>query len=373
MIPKAIVESIQNGHFLHCQGEWDIDGISSLPAQFTLIISPNINEIIVDASRIIKMDTIGALHLLQLIASLEKVGKKVEIQGLNREHKLIFDLVKKQSVDIRAISATPKEENGLVWLGHWGIQKWQNTVLFFAFMGEVIFYFFQLNYKDMKELMRSSLRIVETAGCDALPIVGLMSFLVGLVLAYELGAQLKLYGADIYVVDATGMAILREFAPLMTSVIVSARTSTAFAALLGTMKVNEEIDALNTMGIPAVKRLILPRLIGVLIVLPLLVVWSNLFSIWGSMVMTNFQSHIGYLTFLNRFETAVGLKQYVLGIIKTPVFAFILATVGCFQGLQAGITADSVGLRTTAAAVQAIFLIIIADSFFSVIFSWWGL
>lgn len=373
MIPKAIIESIQNGHILLCQGCWDIEGIGALPPRFTLTVSPQVHQVIIDGGHIVKMDTIGALHLLQLIASLENVHKKVELRNLTKENELIFNLVKKHSIELQKVSTMPREENILVYIGEWATQKWQNIWLFFAFMGEVIFYFFQLNYKDAKDLVRSSLKIVETAGCDALPLVGVMSFLVGLVLAYELGAQLKLYGADIYVVDATGMGILREFAPLMTSVIVAARTSTSFAAMLGTMKVNEEIDALNTMGIPAVKRLVLPRLIGVLIVLPLLVVWSDLFSIWGSMIMTNFQSHIGYLAFLTRFQTAVELKQYVLGLVKTPVFAFILSTVGCFQGLQAGLTADSVGVRTTAAAVQAIFLIVIADSFFSVIFSWWGL
>lgn len=373
MIPKAIIESIQNGHILLCQGRWDIEGIGALPQQFTLTVSRQVDHVIIDAGQIVKMDTIGALHLLQLIVSLEKVHKKIELRNLNKENELIFNLVKKHTNELQKVSAVPKEENILVYIGEWAIQKWQNLWLFFAFMGEVTFYFFQLNYKETKDLIRSSLKVIETAGCDALPLVGLMSFLVGLVLAYELGAQLKLYGADIYVVDATGMGILREFAPLMTSVIVAARTSTSFAAMLGTMVVNEEIDALNTMGIPAVKRLVLPRLIGVLVVLPLLVVWSDLFSVWGSMMMTNFQAHIGYLAFLTRFETSVGLKQYVLGLVKTPVFAIILSTVGCFQGLQAGLTADSVGVRTTAAAVQAIFLIIIADACFSVIFSWWGL
>jgi phospholipid/cholesterol/gamma-HCH transport system permease protein len=371
--PQAAMEAIEDGRILRCQGVWDIEGISALPSQLTITISPHIPLICIETNQIIKMDTTGALHLLQLINSLEKAGKKITIQGLKKEHQLVLDLVRKQFTDINIIPSPATHENGLVWIGRWALTKWQNAILFCAFLGELIFYFFRINYRDLKDLLQSCLKTIETAGCDALPLVGLMSFLVGLVLAYELGVQLKLYGADIYVVDATGMAILREFSPLMTAVIVSARTSTAFAALLGAMKVNEEIDALNTMGIPAIKKLVLPRIIGVIIVLPLLVVWSSLFSIWGSMVMTGFQSHIGYLAFLNRFETEVGLQEYVLGMVKTPIFAFILSAVGCFQGLQVGVTADSIGVKTTAAAVQSIFLIIIADAFFSVIFSWYGL
>ena len=139
------------------------------------------------------------------------------------------------------------------------------------------------------------------------------------------------------------------------------------------MKVNDELDALATMGISTVERLVLPRVLGLLIALPLLVVWSSFFSILGAMVMAKTQLNIGYVTFLQRFEVSVPLKHYVLGMVKTPAFAVIIATVGCFQGFQSGITADSVGLKTTAAAVQAIFLIIIADAFFSVLFGWRGL
>lgn len=373
MIPKAIMESTEEGRTLRCGGEWTIVGTPALPVEFSSLISRLSLPVTIECGGITELDTVGAFYLYDLMKQLEASGKKAALTGLKREHASLFKRVEEKAQNIILEPLKPQKKNVLVFLGEWGVQKWDNIVRFLAFFGEIVVHFWKMRAKEVSHLWRSALKVIQTTGCEALPIVALMSFLVGVVIAYQLGVQLELYGANIYVVDASGIAILREFAPLMTAVIIAGRTSTAFAALIGTMKIGDELDALATMGVSPVERLVLPRVAGVVIVLPLLVVWAIIFSIFGSMVMAKGQLHIGYVAFLTRFQEAVDLKHYVLGMVKTPVFALIISIVGCFQGFQTGISADSVGLKTTAAAVQSIFLIIIADAFFSVLYSWRGL
>ena len=191
-----------------------------------------------------------------------------------------------------------------------------------------------------------------------------------MVVAYQLGVQLRIYGANAYMVDLSGVAILREFSPLIASVIIAGRTSTSFAALLGTMKVNEELDALQTMGLSPVERLVIPKVLGLLIALPLLVVWGDIFGVFGSMVICKSMASINFHAFLERFKAEVAIKHLYIGLVKTPIFALIIAGIGCYQGFQAEGSAQSVGERTTKAAVQAIFLIILADGLFSILFNW---
>jgi phospholipid/cholesterol/gamma-HCH transport system permease protein len=166
------------------------------------------------------------------------------------------------------------------------------------------------------------------------------------------------------------MAIFREFAPLITAIIVAGRTSSAFTAQIGSMKINEEIDALYTMGLSPTELLVMPKIIGLLIVFPLLIFWSDLFSTFGAMIMAKSMLNVGYTDFLSRLQESVGLQQFMLGLYKAPTFAVLIALVGCFQGFQVEFNADSLGTKTTKSVVQSLFLIIIADAAYSIIYSW---
>ena len=367
----AVIEFSSDGQTLRCAGEWTWSGIKALASH--PIVWPKGENLQIDAAGISRLDTIGAFRLQELAAAAKQAQKKISWIGLSPQHQNILTLIESKSKQLSLPRVSKPSRWFVETLGRWTVRKWRNTYLFLAFIGEVVLQFFKISRQGLKNLVKSGLKIIQTAGCQALPIIGMMSFLIGIVLAYQLGVQLKLYGADIYIVDASGIAILREFAPLMTAILVAGRTSTSFAALIGTMKVNDELDALTTMGISPIERIVLPRIAGLIIVLPLLVTWSCVFSLLGCMIMAKGQLNIGYYAFLQRFPEAVELKQYVLGLVKTPVFALIISIVGCYQGFQAEFTADSVGIKTTAAAVQAIFLIIVADAFFSILFSWRGL
>jgi phospholipid/cholesterol/gamma-HCH transport system permease protein len=193
--------------------------------------------------------------------------------------------------------------------------------------------------------------------------------MIGIVIAYQMGNQLRNYGANIFIVNLLGLSILREFGPLITAIMVAGRTGSAFTAQLGMMKINQEVDALNTMGVTPAQLLLLPRLIGLLIVLPLLTVWADIFGTIGGMVMANSLLGVTSHDFLQRFQHEIPLRALLIGLYKTPVFALLIGSIGCFQGMQVRDTADSVGKNTTKSVVLAIFFIIIVDAIFSVIFS----
>ena len=215
--------------------------------------------------------------------------------------------------------------------------------------------------------------LVERAGADAVPIVLLINFLVGFVMAYQSARQLRTYGANIFVADLVGLAMLRELSPLLTAIIVAGRSGSAYAAQIGTMKVTEEIDALRTVGVVPIELLVLPKIAALAIALPLLTVYADVLGVLGGMVMAKAELAVGYEDFLDRLQYALRLSDFLVGIGKAPVFAAIIALVGCFQGLQVVGDAESVGHRTTVSVVQSIFLVIVADAAFSVAFNALGI
>jgi phospholipid/cholesterol/gamma-HCH transport system permease protein len=209
-------------------------------------------------------------------------------------------------------------------------------------------------------------------GFNALPITGLLTFLMGVVIAYQGSEQLKTFGANIFIVDLVGISLLREIAPLVTAILVAGRSGSAYTAQIGTMRVTEELDALRTLGVSPMGLLVFPRALALFIALPLLTVFADVLGVFGGMLIAWSRLGITFTEFLARFEYAIALRHFLIGIGKTPVFAVIIALVGCYQGLQVVGGVDSVGRHTTVSVVQGIFLVIVTDAFFSVLFSWWS-
>ena len=363
-----------DGTQLHCDGRWTLSSISQLHQELKSLSGQLKTVVHLDVVGIVKIDTAGALFLSDLVKQLRESGNTVQLSGLKSKFQSLFTIVSQESMQLQVKKeALPVTDNAFAVVGEWAYDKYMQCLAFFAFIGELVVIVFQNFLNPVRIQWKFTFKIIEETGYRALPIVGLMSFLIGLVLAYQLTTELETYGATVFVVDVSGVAILREFAPLITAIIMAGRTSTSFAALIGTMKVNEEIDALRTMGIGPLERLVLPRVFGLTFSLPLLTVWANIFGVLGSMVMAYYLIDLNFLGYLERFSQVVALKQLILGMVKVPVFAMIIAAVGCFQGFQTGASADSVGWQTTKSAVQAIFLIIVADAAFSIIFSMMGL
>lgn len=366
----ASIETTQNDTVLSLRGSWLIGDVSIVDAWIQKLLSLHKNIQTVDASQITQMDTAGAFLLFTIQKQLDR---DIHIIGLKNNFQELLTLVKTEMGLVVAKPAIAPPENLLYRLGKNTIILLEHTLAMCAFLGEVFAIFFRMLTHPIRLQWRSIVHEIDIGGYRALPIIAVMMFLIGVVVAYQLGVQLRIYGANVYMVDLSGVSILREFSPLIASVIIAGRTSTSFAALLGTMKVNEEIDALCTMGFSPIERLVLPKIIGLLIALPLLVVWGDAFGLVGSMVITKNMAGINFHAFLERFRAEVAIKHLYIGLVKTPVFALIIAGIGCFQGFQAEGSAQSVGERTTKAAVQAIFLIILADGIFSILFNWMDL
>jgi phospholipid/cholesterol/gamma-HCH transport system permease protein len=217
---------------------------------------------------------------------------------------------------------------------------------------------------------RVILHNMQAAGIDALPITGFLSFLMGMVIAYQGADQLQRFGANIFVVDLVALAMLRELSPLLTAIIVAGRSGSAYTAQIGTMKVTEEIDALRTIGVAAQDQLVLPKVVALVIVLPLLTVYTDITGILGGMVMARGKLDVSFTMFLDRLDEAIAISSYWTGISKAPVFAMIIALVGCYRGFHVTGSAESVGEQTTLSVVQSIFLVIVTDAVFSIVFLW---
>ena len=214
---------------------------------------------------------------------------------------------------------------------------------------------------------------VEETGINALPIVGLLAFLIGVVLAYQGADQLKRFGAEVFTINLLGVGVLREIGGLITAIIVAGRSGSAFTAQIGTMRVNEEIDAMQTIGLNTVDVLVLPRIIGLVIALPLLTFFADIMGLIGGAVMCYFQLGITIPAFMRQLNDAISVNTLMVGLIKAPVFAFVISLVGCYEGFQVERNAASVGLLTTRSVVEGIFLVIVLDAAFSIMFSVLGI
>ena len=238
-----------------------------------------------------------------------------------------------------------------------------------SFVGEVSLVLVASLANPSRIRWRPILFNIREAGLNAIPIVGILAFLLGVVVAYQSADQLRQYGANIFVVDLIGISMLREFAPLIAAIIIAGRSGSAYAAQIGTMSVTEEIDAMRILGIAPMEMLVLPKLIGLAISLPLLTVWADMLGIFGGMLTARAQLDVSFVDFVSRLVKAVEMTTYTVGLGKAFVFAFIITMIGCFQGFRTIGGADNVGRQTTRSVVQSIFLVIVADALFSILFS----
>ncbi|WP_236860699.1 MlaE family ABC transporter permease [Candidatus Reidiella endopervernicosa] len=237
------------------------------------------------------------------------------------------------------------------------------------FIGEIGLLLWRAILNPLRIRFKALLTTIKEVGFDALPIIGLLSFLTGIVLAYQGAVQLQRFGANIFIVDLVSLSLLRELSPLLTAIIVAGRSGSAFTAQIGTMKVTEEIDALRTMGIAPLEQLVIPKLLALIIALPLLTIFADILGILGGMLMAYIELGVGASAFVDRLSEAVSLSSFLTGLAKAPVFAAVIAIVGCFQGFQVTGSAESVGRQTTVSVVQSIFMVIVIDAIFSVIYS----
>jgi phospholipid/cholesterol/gamma-HCH transport system permease protein len=354
---------------LALSGAWTARGMDAIQLQLDAVRAASGGALSADATRIEALDTAGAWTLHKLLQRLRGEGSEVTLQGLRPEFARLLELVAQQAAGQPGAPVAGPAPGFLERVGRGSGEALRQVLALVAFVGECAVALAGWIAHPARARWRPVLYNIRTAGFDALPIIGLLSFLLGIVVAYQAVDTLRRYGANVYVSDIVGLSMLREFAPLVTAVIVAGRSSSAFAAQIGTMQVTEEVDAMRTLGIPPLDMLVLPKILALVVALPLLTVFADVLGVYGGMLMARAHLGIGFEDFLDRLVKAVSVTDYMLGIGKAPVFAAIIAMVGCFQGFRTKGGADAVGRQTTHAVVQAIFLVIVADSLFSIAFS----
>lgn len=319
---------------------------------------------VIDLSGVTRLDASGAWLLLDLQRSLPG---EIELRPGDEDQRALVELVAGRIPE--KASVRKRRDPMLVRIGRRSVEEYREVNRFLTFLGRVAASLGRAIGARGRFYWREIIHVMETAGANAIPIVGLLALLVGVVIAYQGVVQLSRYGATVFVVDLVAISILRELAPLITAIIVAGRTGSAFTAEIGAMKITEEIDALRVLGIGPLELLVVPKMIALIIVLPLLTVFADICGLLGGMAMAHIYGDVSARVFVDQLPEAVDLSTLLTGLGKTPVFAAIIAAVGCHQGFQVGQGADSVGRQTTVSVVQSIFMVIVVDAVFSIVFS----
>lgn len=366
----SLLECDPKTEVLHCLGDWTLLYIDEVAEQIQQFVATCEKTITFNGENLQNMDSAGALALHHAITAAKNHHLEVKTQSFSEHQQALLSLIEEQQENIQYEAPSKSTETILASIGKEAVCKLRQCDGLIVLIGELSSKFVMAMGQWQRLHLPSIVSNIFTTGIQALPILALLSFLIGIVLTYQLGVQLQDYGANIYIAFLTGTAVFREFGPLITAILVAGRTSSSFTAQLGSMKINEEVDALRTMGLSPVELLVLPKVMGLIIVFPLLIFWADVFAMLGSMIMSKFMLQVSYGDFLDRLKNSVGLKHFLLGQYKAPAFAILIAIVGCFQGLRVQSQAASIGSQTTKSVVQALFLIIIADAMFSILYSW---
>jgi phospholipid/cholesterol/gamma-HCH transport system permease protein len=354
-----------------CQGVWTLPHVAEVERIVDKVVWPSGRQLTCDGAGITAMDTAGAVLLRRTVTRLEQQGRRVLVQGLRAEVREIFDMVTSNWPRATPVAlARPSSMAQLNQLIEGRIRHVQQAL---AFLGESAVALARSLKAPARIRWRALFRSLELDGFNALPITGLLTFLIGVVIAYQGAEQLRKFGTNIFIVDLVGISLLREIAPLIVAIVIAGRSGSAYAAEIGTMKVTEELDAVRTLGIWPMDLLVLPRTIALVIALPLLTVYADVLGVFGGMLIASGQLNVSFAEFVARFEEAVALRHFLIGIGKAPFFAMIIALVGCYQGFQIRGGVEDVGRHTTISVVQSIFLVIIFDAICSILLNWWAL
>lgn len=356
---------------IRCQGSWTAANLRAVEQRLSNLTWTT-GAIRFDLEGVENLDTAGAWLIFRTRRFLEQQGRQVVLSGASPAGQELIALVggRSASVERPAIAEPP---GILETAGEHTVAQLQQYLGFLGFIGQLAHVIWRGLTHPWHIRWAVVAKELQAAGVNALPIVGLLTFLIGIVIAYQGGIVLRDYGANLYVADIVGLSMVRELAPLITAIIVAGRTGSAYTAQIGTMMVTEEVDALRSIGISPMEMLVLPKLVALVIALPLLTVFADAMGLFGGLIMANSMLNLNPTTFLNRLAEALTLNSYLSGIGKAPVFAAIIAAVGCFQGFRVYGSAGSVGRQTTISVVQSIFLVIIVDAAFSVAFAKLGI
>jgi phospholipid/cholesterol/gamma-HCH transport system permease protein len=356
---------------LTAKGRWLAVEAAAINLRLAAVKAGDARRVRIDLTQLEALDTTGAWLLLRLQRALGKRDAEVSLDNLPPEFAPLLRQLQKQPIQ-KTVLPQPPPPRIIVLLNYVGartVDILDAARLHLGFFGLVIVTLLNTLRRRTRIRFIPLVAQMERTGVSALGIVGLLSFLVGIVMAYQGATQLEKFGAQIYTVNLLGVSFLRELGVLLTAIILAGRSGSAFTAEIGAMVVNEEIDAIRVLGLDPIELLVLPRLLALVLTLPLLTFYANLMGIVGGALICWADLGIPFPVFAEQLRGAVSLWTFWLGIIKSPFFGACIALIGCNEGLSVTRSAESVGRHTTLSVVQSIFLVIVLDAAFSILFS----
>lgn len=351
---------------LSSKGEWTLDSIRLIEQELRTI--PCDKKILWDVSGVSEFDSAGILLFNEYFERF-RGETSLEVVGFNDNQKEMYRLLKTSTQEIEV----PVKRSTLEQLGRNTVEIYRDIKEFITFTGHLFYAMFHNFIKPKEIRYKEMVYHIQQSGFNAIIIISMTSFLVGMVISYQGSVQLAKFGADIFIVDTVAISITRELGPMITAIVIAGRSGSAYTAEIGAMKITEEIAAMRTMGFDPYSFLVIPRIFALIIALPLLIFLADIVGILGGMTAAYMQLGISMSTFIDRVYEVLEVKHYLLGMMKGPVFAFLIAAIGCFRGFQVSDNTESIGLHTTQSVVNSIFLVIAFDALFSVIFTELGL
>ena len=365
-------EMREGGRFvLAAGGQWTIPSLANLDPSLRALSAAGASEVVIDLAALEQLDTAGALILYRTSKQISTARFPVRFTGARPEHESLLAQIAQTDHGPLPEERQPNPLSAFV------ARVGKGAFDIAERAGSLLNFYGLLCLTTVRSLLHPSrIRVVaivnhmQRTGFDAMPIVGMLSFLIGVVITFQGADQLRRFGAEVFVVNLLGISILREMAILVTAIVVAGRSGSAFTAEIGSMKVNEEVDAMLTLGLDPMEVLVLPRTFALMMTLPLLAFYADIMGLVGGCLMSIATLDLNLAQFLKQLQSAVSISHFWVGIVKAPVFAFVIAMVGCYEGLNVSRSAESVGRLTTRSVVESIFLVIVIDAAFSILFSY---
>jgi phospholipid/cholesterol/gamma-HCH transport system permease protein len=365
-------EDGRGGVTLHLEGRIGVSDSAGLIKRLDRSLTPQAGgTVAVDLGRVTYLDDYGVLLLSEIKMSTLQKKADFYLQNISHEISKTLSMYNFDTLGRSESFRKPKRANVLTRLGEATMRQAAEAKYMISFLGSVCFALLHVCLHPRSLRRDDTYTCMQKTGVDALPIVGMISFLMGLIMAFMSSVQLQQFGANIYVASLVSLAMTRELGPIMTAIIVAGRSGSAFAAEIGTMKISEEVDALFTMGFDPTRFLVTPKIIASVIVVPLLTIFSDIFAIMGGLIVGVFTLDLTANAYIAQTVKTLDLFDVLLGFCKSAVFAVLIAWIGCLRGFRVRGGAASVGEATTSAVVSGIFLIILFNSIFSVILRYW--
>ena len=366
------IHTAPSGNTLQLQGSWRIAALDDISEQLSQPVQTSSGSWTIDGSALSEIDTAGAMAALQFLRAQGVELGSVELSNCSEAQRNIL-LLTSSSLATPSKLREKSYFGALVALGDDTMKFLQMVVSILEFIGQTTVECLRLIRKPSGFRFRELVVQIESVGYRAIPIVVLVNFLIGIVVAYLTGVQLEQYGVNIIIVDGVSLGVTRELSPILVAIIVAGRSGSAFTAQIGTMKLNEEIDAITTLGLSPMRVLVLPRILALMIAMPLLVFAGDIAGILGGMATADLRLNVTMVTFLERLRIILPLQTVFVGLVKAPVFAFFIATIACPLGFQVEPNARSVGINTTRTVVRSIVAVILLNAAFAIIFSELGI